>query len=240
MASTLHLIPTKGMTLPFLSYGGSSMLALALGMGMMLALTAARASAGRRAVSRAPRRPRGRRHRRASVSGRGAGRASWSTRRVGASRRPTGAADAFAAAVPGVAIIAVRAGRLGGGRSARALGLAELALGLVQARRLLRRLDPRRVVGFGGYPSVPTMLAATQLGLPTVIHEQNAVLGRANRLLARRVQRDRHRLCRDRRPAAAPTAHAPCYTGNPVRPAIARRAPMRPTGRRKRSGRSSC
>ena len=46
MASTLHLIPTKGMTLPFLSYGGSSMLALALGMGVMLALTRRRLGGG--------------------------------------------------------------------------------------------------------------------------------------------------------------------------------------------------
>jgi cell division protein FtsW len=49
MASTLNLMPTKGMTLPFVSYGGSSMLALALGMGMVLALT--RDGAGARQVT---------------------------------------------------------------------------------------------------------------------------------------------------------------------------------------------
>ena len=47
MASTLHLIPTKGMTLPFISYGGSSVLAVALGMGMLLALTRRRHNGGR-------------------------------------------------------------------------------------------------------------------------------------------------------------------------------------------------
>jgi UDP-N-acetylglucosamine--N-acetylmuramyl-(pentapeptide) pyrophosphoryl-undecaprenol N-acetylglucosamine transferase len=62
-----------------------------------------------------------------------------------------------------------------------------MALGTLQARRLLRRLAPVCVIGFGGYPSVPTMLAAVYLRLPTLIHEQNAVLGRANRLLAPRV-----------------------------------------------------
>ena len=53
MASSLHLIPTKGMTLPFLSYGGSSMLALGFGMGMMLALTRS-GSAGARYDRRLP------------------------------------------------------------------------------------------------------------------------------------------------------------------------------------------
>ena len=97
--------------------------------------------------------------------------------------------DAFAKAVPGVTIDFVRAGRPSGGPLHAVCGLAGLAVGVVQARRVLRRLMPAAVVGFGGYPSVPTMLAAAQLGLPTLIHEQNVVVGRANRLLASRAGR---------------------------------------------------
>ncbi|MDP6066766.1 MAG: undecaprenyldiphospho-muramoylpentapeptide beta-N-acetylglucosaminyltransferase [Alphaproteobacteria bacterium] len=82
----------------------------------------------------------------------------------------------------------VRAGTVTG-RSigGRIRGMAEIAAGTLQAGRLLGRLTPLAVVGFGGYPSLPTMLAATRAGLATVIHEQNAVLGRVNRLLAGRV-----------------------------------------------------
>jgi UDP-N-acetylglucosamine--N-acetylmuramyl-(pentapeptide) pyrophosphoryl-undecaprenol N-acetylglucosamine transferase len=113
----------------------------------------------------------------------------------------------------------VRAGRPGGGPLHAAYGLAELAVGMVQARRLLRRLNPAAVVGFGGYPSVPTMLAAARLGLPTLIHEQNAVFGRANRLLAPRARRiaTSFPLTEGLRPADRARS---VHTGNPVRPAI--------------------
>ncbi len=59
--------------------------------------------------------------------------------------------------------------------------------GTLAARRLLKALKPRAVIGFGGYPALPGLLAALSLGLPSLIHEQNAVLGRVNRLLAPRV-----------------------------------------------------
>ncbi len=57
--------------------------------------------------------------------------------------------------------------------------------GVAQARSAFARLKPSVVVGFGGYPSVPALLAAATTGRPIVIHEQNAVLGRSNRALAR-------------------------------------------------------
>ncbi len=94
----------------------------------------------------------------------------------------------FSAGFPDCEIHRVSAGSVAGrGLIGRLRGVAAVLIGVVEARRLLRRLAPAAVVGFGGYASLPAVLAATRLGLPTVIHEQNAVLGRANRLLAPRV-----------------------------------------------------
>ena len=78
-----------------------------------------------------------------------------------------------------------------GRMSKNPIGLARAARAIVQGRAMAMRLfesfQPSCVVGFGGYPSLPALLGARAAGVPTVIHEQNAVLGRVNRLLAGRV-----------------------------------------------------
>lgn len=89
--------------------------------------------------------------------------------------------------------------------------------GLRAARRLIGRLKPAAVIGFGGYPTVPPLLAATSMGVPSLIHEQNAVMGRANKALASRVQAIAGGFLPDDYGAhAAKTV----TTGNPVRPAV--------------------
>jgi len=59
--------------------------------------------------------------------------------------------------------------------------------GRAMARELYRTFKPAAVVGFGGYPAFPALLAAFADDIPTAVHEQNAVLGRVNRLVAGRV-----------------------------------------------------
>lgn len=98
--------------------------------------------------------------------------------------------------------------------------LAELVLGTFQALSLLRRLRPAAVVGFGGYASFPTVLAASILGIPTILHEQNAVLGRANRLLARWATRIATSYDRVEKIPGTALSNI-VNTGMPVRPAIA-------------------
>ncbi|OCC25199.1 undecaprenyldiphospho-muramoylpentapeptide beta-N-acetylglucosaminyltransferase [Croceicoccus estronivorus] len=67
-------------------------------------------------------------------------------------------------------------------------GLSKILEGRRMALRLFESFGPSAVIGFGGYPALPALLAATSAKIPSVIHEQNAVLGRVNRLLASRVQ----------------------------------------------------
>jgi UDP-N-acetylglucosamine--N-acetylmuramyl-(pentapeptide) pyrophosphoryl-undecaprenol N-acetylglucosamine transferase len=128
--------------------------------------------------------------------------------------------QAFGDRLPGVALYRIRAGRMGGGLVGKVTALGEIALGTIEAGRLLRALAPAAVVGFGGYPSVPTMLAATRQGLPTLIHEQNALLGRANRLLASRVRAIATSFANVGGLRAGGNARI-VETGNPVRGAIA-------------------
>ncbi|WP_353230387.1 undecaprenyldiphospho-muramoylpentapeptide beta-N-acetylglucosaminyltransferase [Novosphingobium sp.] len=81
----------------------------------------------------------------------------------------------------------IPAGRLGRNPLSLVRGLRAIWQGRAMSGRLFDSFAPSCVVGFGGYPALPALLAAQSARIPTVIHEQNAVLGRVNRLLARRV-----------------------------------------------------
>ncbi|HEY5819507.1 MAG TPA: undecaprenyldiphospho-muramoylpentapeptide beta-N-acetylglucosaminyltransferase [Mesorhizobium sp.] len=102
--------------------------------------------------------------------------------------------------------------------------------GVRQASALIGRIKPSVVVGFGGYPTLPPLYAATRRGVPTLVHEQNAVMGRANRALARRVTAIAGGFLPGGQGADAAKT---IVTGNPVRPAVleAARTLYRPSGR---------
>jgi UDP-N-acetylglucosamine--N-acetylmuramyl-(pentapeptide) pyrophosphoryl-undecaprenol N-acetylglucosamine transferase len=105
------------------------------------------------------------------------------------------------------------------GRNPFKLALTALRLGrgMLQSMALLRRLKPAAVVGFGGYPTLPPMFAARALGVPSVIHDANAVMGRANRLIAKFAT-----AVATGYPGAAAgnLASKSTFTGNPLRPAV--------------------
>jgi UDP-N-acetylglucosamine--N-acetylmuramyl-(pentapeptide) pyrophosphoryl-undecaprenol N-acetylglucosamine transferase len=84
----------------------------------------------------------------------------------------------------GMPVHILPAGRLGGGPIGWLKAAGSVLKGRGEAKRLYREHRPDAVVGFGGYPAFPSLLAASALKIPTVIHEQNAVMGRVNRLLA--------------------------------------------------------
>ncbi|MGB3417922.1 MAG: undecaprenyldiphospho-muramoylpentapeptide beta-N-acetylglucosaminyltransferase [Mesorhizobium sp.] len=127
-------------------------------------------------------------------------------------------AGRFAGQFPAVAVHPIRSATFG---SKNPLALAQafwkIWSGVRQASVLIGKLRPAVVVGFGGYPTLPPLYAATRRGVPTMVHEQNAVMGRANRALARRVSAIAGGfLPQDQSVAGQKTV----TTGNPVRPAV--------------------
>lgn len=107
-----------------------------------------------------------------------------------------------------------------GGAAAKLAAPFQIAGGVVSALRAMLRDRPAMVVGFGGYPSIPALAAATLLRLPRMIHEQNGVLGRVNRAFARRVSL----VACGTWPTALPPGVEGVHTGNPVRQAVLERA----------------
>ncbi len=103
-----------------------------------------------------------------------------------------------------------------GGTFARILAPLRIAGGILATILRMRRDPPAVVAGFGGYPAIPAMAAAWITRRPRMIHEQNAVPGRVNRLFARHVSRVACGL----RPSGLPSGVAAQHTGNPVRATV--------------------
>ncbi|VAV91178.1 UDP-N-acetylglucosamine--N-acetylmuramyl-(pentapeptide) pyrophosphoryl-undecaprenol N-acetylglucosamine transferase [hydrothermal vent metagenome] len=92
--------------------------------------------------------------------------------------------------------------------------------GVVSATRRMRRDRPDVVVGFGGYPTIPALSAARILRVPNMVHEQNGVLGRVNRLFSKRVDR----VACGTWPTDVPDGVEAVHVGNPVRAAVREKA----------------
>ena len=119
-----------------------------------------------------------------------------------------------------VPVYRVYASALGKGLISKLRSIALMGIGVLQAEHYMRKLRPAVVVGFGGYPSVPALYAAAEMKIPIVLHEQNAVLGRANRVMMNKAT-----VIATSFPhvagVSATTAARLVQTGNPVRPAFA-------------------
>ncbi|MBM3618049.1 MAG: undecaprenyldiphospho-muramoylpentapeptide beta-N-acetylglucosaminyltransferase [Alphaproteobacteria bacterium] len=127
--------------------------------------------------------------------------------------------EAYVQSFAGVEVRMIRSATLSGSPVQKLKGALNILVGVLQSRRIIASLKPVAVVGFGGYPSFPTMAAAAWLRRYSIIHEQNSVLGRANRVLAGWVSKIAT--------SFHGTSHVPeeaqkklVFTGNPVRAGI--------------------
>jgi UDP-N-acetylglucosamine--N-acetylmuramyl-(pentapeptide) pyrophosphoryl-undecaprenol N-acetylglucosamine transferase len=116
-------------------------------------------------------------------------------------------------------VVVVSAASSAGGAVDKVKALYEIFRGIKQAKAELKKIKPDVVVGFGGYPSFPTMIAASKLKIKTVIHEQNCVMGKVNKFLSSRVNTIATSF-REVKGVNESHFNKVVMTGNPVRPAI--------------------
>ncbi|MGC5780757.1 undecaprenyldiphospho-muramoylpentapeptide beta-N-acetylglucosaminyltransferase [Methylobacterium sp. NFXW15] len=128
--------------------------------------------------------------------------------------------DSIATGFPASEVVTIRSATPSG-RSLikRATAVVTLGRGFGDAAKAIRRINPAAVVGFGGYPTVPPVLAAQLLRVPTLLHEQNAVMGRANTFLAKGARTIATGFREVRGIPDKATARR-VHTGNPLRPAV--------------------
>lgn len=113
----------------------------------------------------------------------------------------------------------IKSGGYLSGLAAKIKAARDLVIGLRQSYVLLKKLKPAVVIGFGGYPTVPPVLMAQILGVPTILHEQNAILGLANKILAPRARKIALSVAATQG-IAQKWIGKTLWTGNPVRGAI--------------------
>jgi UDP-N-acetylglucosamine--N-acetylmuramyl-(pentapeptide) pyrophosphoryl-undecaprenol N-acetylglucosamine transferase len=139
-------------------------------------------------------------------------------------------AERFAGRFPASAIHSIASATLGARNPVAAMRTFwTLWRGVRQASAVIARIRPKAIVGFGGYPTLPPLYAATRRSVPTLIHEQNAVMGRANRALAGRVNAIAGGFLASEKSLVPEKT---VVTGNPVRPAVLQAAetPFSPPG----------
>ncbi|PCJ98527.1 MAG: undecaprenyldiphospho-muramoylpentapeptide beta-N-acetylglucosaminyltransferase [Zetaproteobacteria bacterium] len=95
----------------------------------------------------------------------------------------------FSSMFDGMKTHVVKSGTIGAGVMGKIKGVVNLSLGIIHALTLVKSIKPDLVIGFGGYPSVPGVFAAQKLDIPTILHEQNAIIGKANVFLAPNAER---------------------------------------------------
>ena len=125
--------------------------------------------------------------------------------------------------IPADPIVQVKAASISPRRPVAAFfGTMQLAKGVRQAKAFIKNWQPDVVVGFGGYPAFPAIRAAQSLGLPTILHEQNAVLGRVNRVFAAKAD---YMACGFDNLAKCPDGANVITVGNPLREQIINAVP---------------